>query len=223
MLNSSWPPNQLFAFCKRSAITSHCTLTKLNRVIFRLGLHLWSSVTWPELSHSYTCCLQHLIMSSCFTGYLYVTACYSSIQPLACWLPGASNESFIKASVSCADRLFSQPNCLRMDDLSEGPEEIETSVSIIRRLWHTHTHTHTKGDKENMYIQACILCSFSSAVPAEFLRPRALCQDLAQYWMYWLWDTRSFTARHRCILELCVKALPRLVEVIRHTIQNHNE
>lgn len=76
---------------------------------------------------------------------------FQTVKPLGSWLPGASNESFIKAPVSCVAHLFSQlfqapralPNCLRMDDLSEDPEEIETSVSITRSLWHAHKDTHT--------------------------------------------------------------------------------
>lgn len=95
-----------------------------------------------------------------------------TVKPLASWLPGASNESFIKATVSCVAHLFSQPsqalralpNCLRMDDLSGGSRG-NRNIPIHHRELVTHTYTHAKKHKwrrtpkEDTYIQACILCA----------------------------------------------------------------
>lgn len=95
-----------------------------------------------------------------------------TVKPLASWLPGASDESFIKATVSCAAHLFSQPsqalravpNCLRMDDLSGGSRG-NRNIPIHHQGPVTHTCAHTKKHKwrhtpkENTYIQACILCT----------------------------------------------------------------
>lgn len=95
---------------------------------------------------------------------------FQTVKPLASWLPGASNESFIKATVSCVAHLFSHPfqalralpNCLRMDDLSEGPEEMETSISITRSLWHAEKDTHTYKETNGVHMYV------STAAPAEF-------------------------------------------------------
>lgn len=164
-----------------------------------MAIRTWQHVILQSIPDSETTCL----LDACSLQWVFHQG--------YCQLCGPS---FLSAFYA----LRALPNCLRMDDLSEGPEEIETSVSITRSLWHAQTHKHTKkhkwghAPKENMYIQACILCTFSIAAPAEFLWLRALCQDLAQYWMYWVTEARSRTALHRGILGLCAKALPPLVQ-----------
>lgn len=143
----------------------------------------------------------NLIISSCFNDHPYLTACYSSIHPRqwnlshVSWLPGASDESFIKATVSCVAHLFSQPfcvlralpNCSRMDGLS-GTSRGNRNIPIHHwgPLICTKKHKWRYTLKENTYNQKCILPACSITVPAEFLRPWLLYQDLALYSLYWL-------------------------------------
>lgn len=78
-----------------------------------------------------------------------------TVKPLASWLPGASNESFIKATVSCVAHLFSQPsqalrampNCLGMDDLS-GWSRGNGNIPINHQQPVTLTYTHKETQME---------------------------------------------------------------------------
>lgn len=138
MSNSPWPPNQLYGFCKCS-------------VIFRQGLHLRLQphltralpplYLLPTKSHN-VLLLQWLPVPD---SMLFFNPS-QTVKPLASWMPPMSLSSRLLSVVwpiFSLSLLRALPNCLRMDDLSEGPEEIETSVSITRSLWHAQTHPHT--------------------------------------------------------------------------------
>lgn len=78
-----------------------------------------------------------------------------TVKPLASCLPGAADESFIKATVSCVAHLFSQPsqalralpNCLRMDDLSGSRGNRNIPIHHQEPMTYTYTHAkNTNGD-----------------------------------------------------------------------------
>lgn len=97
------------------------------------------------------------------------------------WMPEASDESFIKASVRMeppplllrSQPLRALPNCFRMDDLSGGSRG-NTNILIHHKEPPTHTckhiHTRTHRDTHPMYGY--------SDMPADFLRH---CQGLFLY------------------------------------------
>lgn len=137
------------------------------------------------------------------------------------WMPGASDESFIKASVRMeppplllrSQPLRALPNCFRMDDLSGGSRG-NTNILIHHKEPPTHTrkhiHTRTHRDTHPMY-------SYSD-MPADFLRHCRACLCIQWYYQQSLplysgilpTGPSSGRALHKSNPGLCAWALPLL-------------